>query len=147
MLHFICAVILALGFSKTEFFKTLESGNQSSITAMEKKVAESTASEDQKAYYGAILMKTSEYQKTAGDKLKKFKEGKALLEGVIQNNSTNVEYRFLRLMIQENAPKILKYNTNISEDTALIKANLTKVSKEIKQAITNYESVSKNLKL
>lgn len=147
MLHFICAVIIAASFSKTEFFKTLESGNQSSITAMEKKVAESTVNDDQKAYYGAILMKTSEYQKTAGDKLKKFKEGKALLEGVIQNNSTNAEYRFLRLMIQENAPKILKYNTNISEDVSLIKTNLSKVSKEIKQAITNYESVSKNLKL
>lgn len=148
MIHYLLTLIVAVGsFSKSEFFKAMESGNQTTIVAMEKKTADASVNDDQKAYYGAIVMKTSEYQKSAGDKLKKFKEGKALLEGVIENNSSNVEYRFLRLMIQENAPKILKYNSNIKEDAAFIKNNLSKASKEIKTAITNYSEVSANLKL
>lgn len=145
--YILILAVVAGSFSKSEFFKALESGNQTTIVTLEKKIADATVNDDQKAYYGAILMKTSEYQKTAGDKLKKFKEGKALLEGVIESNSSNIEYRFLRLMIQENAPKILKYNSNIKEDVAFIKNNLSKASKEIKTAITNYSEVSSNLKL
>lgn len=139
--------ITAIGFSKAEFFKTMELGDASSIAALEKKIAGSTVNDDQKAYYGAVLMKASEYQKTPGDKLKKFKEGKILLEEVIQNSPSNVEYRFLRLMIQENAPKILKYNTNIKEDAAFIKDNLSTVSKEVKTAIIHYSETSTHLNL
>lgn len=148
MIHYLLTLIVAVGsFSKSEFFKAMETGNQTTIVAMEKKIADASVNDDQKAYYGAVVMKTSEYQKTAGDKLKKFKEGKTLLEAAIQSNSSNVEYRFLRLMIQENAPKILKYNSNIKEDVTFIKENLNKASKEVKTAITNYSGVSDNLKL
>jgi hypothetical protein len=124
----------------------MESGNQESIVTLEKKITGSTVNDDQQAYLGAILMKTSEFQKTAGDKLKKFKEGKTLLEKAIQTHPNNVEYRFLRLMIQENSPKILKYNTNLKEDVAFIKDNISKVSKEIKTVIISYSAVSENLK-
>lgn len=148
MIQYLLILAVAVSsFSKSEFFKALESGNQTTIVAMEKKIGDAAVTDDQKAYHGAIVMKTSEYEKTAGDKLKKFKEGKALLEGVIQTNSSNIEYRFLRLMIQENAPKILKYNTNIKSDVAFIKENMNKATKEIKTAITNYSAVSANLKL
>lgn len=148
MIHLLSLLaIVATTFSKAEFFKTLETGEQSSIVALEKKIAAIPVSEDQQAYYGTIMMKSAEYQKTAGDKLKKFKEGKALLEGAIQSSSNNVEYRFLRLMIQENAPKILKYTANIKEDAAFIKSNQSKASKEVKTAMVNYAGVSANLKL
>lgn len=125
----------------------MESGNQESIIALEKKIKGLAVSDDQQAYLGAIGMKTAEFQKSAGDKLKKFKDGKVLLEKAIQTHPNNVEYRFLRLMIQENAPRILKYNTNIKEDVALIKENISKVPKEIKTALTNYSGVSENLKI
>lgn len=125
----------------------MESGKQESIIALEKKMRGFSVSDDQQAYLGAIGMKTAEYQKSPGDKLKKFREGKVLLEKAIQIHPDNVEYRFLRLMIQENAPGILKYNTNIKEDVSLIKENISKASKEIKTAITNYSGVSENLKI
>lgn len=148
MIQFVSILLIAVAsFSKTDFFKTMESGDQSSIVALEKKIATSAVNDDQKAYYGAVVMKSSEYQKTAGDKLKKFKEGKALLENAIQNHPNNTEYRFLRLMIQENAPKMLKYNANIEEDIVLIKENLSKTSKEVRTAINNYSEVSKHLKI
>lgn len=148
MIHLLSLLaIIATTFSKAEFFKTLETGEQSAVIALEKKLATVTVNEDQQAYYGTIMMKSAEYQKAAGDKLKKFKEGKTLLEGVIQSNPNNVEYRFLRLMIQENAPKILKYTANIKEDAAFIKSNQGKASKEVKTAMVNYAGVSANLKL
>lgn len=149
MAHLLISIltIITVNFSKTEFFKTMESGDQESIISLEKKIAGLAVSDDQQAYLGAIGMKTAEFQKSAGDKLKKFKEGKVLLEKAIQSHPNNVEYRFLRLMIQENAPKILGYNSNIKEDVSLIKANINKVPKEIKTAITNYSGVSENLKI
>lgn len=144
--YLLIMIVAATGFSKAEFFKAMESGNQSEIVAMEKKISGSTVNGDQKAYHGAIMMKTSEYQKTPGEKLKKFKEGKILLENAIQIAPDNVEYRFLRLMIQENAPRILRYASNIQEDATFIKENRSKVSKEVKSAIDNYSAVSASLK-
>lgn len=55
--------ILSVNFSKPEFFKTLESGNSESITALEKKLSSTPSNDDQKAYYGTILMKSAEYKK------------------------------------------------------------------------------------
>ena len=137
--------VITFSFSKSEFYKVMESGDKTVIELLENKVASSSVTNDQKAYYGAILMKSSEFQKTAGDKLKKFKKGHVLLEEMITKNPKNIEYRFLRLMIQEHAPKIVKYNTKIEEDASFIKDNLNQASKEVKSAIIDYAKVSKAL--
>lgn len=147
--HFLFSILAfaSVQFSKNEFFKTMESGQQEAIFSLEKKLEGCSTSDDQQAYLGAITMKAAEFQKTAGEKLKKFKEGKNRLEKIIQLHPNNVEYRFLRLMIQENAPKILQYTTNIKEDVNKIKGNIDAVPKEIKDAIVNYARTSANLKL
>lgn len=144
---FVLTVVFVLSFSKAEFFKAMESSDAKLIVSIEQKVASSSESDEKRAYYGAILMKSADFQKTPGEKLKKFKQGKELLESVIASNPNQVEYRFLRLMVQENAPKIVKYDQNIEEDCKLIKSNLSKVSSELKNAISNYTKTSKNLKL
>ncbi|HLU86785.1 MAG TPA: hypothetical protein VKZ44_03450 [Taishania sp.] len=144
---FVLTVVFVLSFSKAEFFKAMESSDAKLIVSIEQKVASSSDSDEKRAYYGAILMKSADFQKTPGEKLKKFKQGKELLESVIASNPNQVEYRFLRLMVQENAPKIVKYDQNIEEDCKLIKSNLSKVSSELKNAISNYTKTSKNLKL
>ncbi len=148
MYHLLALLLISVvSFSKSDFYKSMESKKETEVFAMEKLVAVSEVNSDQKAYYGAILMKSAEFQKTPSDKLKKFKQGKELLENVIGSNPTNTEYRFLRLIIQENAPKLLKYNSNISEDVKLIQDNYPKLSKEIKTAIVNYSKTSSNLSL
>ena len=70
-----------------------------------------------------------------------------MLEAVISANPKNVEYRFLRLIVQENAPKVLKYNTKIKEDAKIIKAGYQKVTSSVKQAIVSYAKKSVNLNL
>ena len=62
---------------------------------------------------GALLMKKASLVRKPGDKLKVFKEGSKLLEAEIAKLPKRIEYRFLRLIIQENCPKFLNYSNNI----------------------------------
>lgn len=140
-------VILLATFSKSEFYTTLQKGSQSEINSLQQKIASQKKSTDQQAYLGAVKMKCADFEKTAGDKLKLFKEGKALLEASIAAEPTNAEYRFLRLIIQEHAPKVLKYNQNIHEDAKIIKEGAGKLAPDVKSAAVNYSKTSANLQL
>jgi hypothetical protein len=92
-------------------------------------------------------MKKSGFEKTPKEKLELFKQGKTLLEKEISSNAKNTEYRFLRLIIQENAPAILKYQSNIVEDAKWIKANYSSLATDVKNSIVSYAKTSKNLDL
>lgn len=144
---FIILSIAVSTFSKTDFFTVLSEGTLIEIQALEKKIATSKQDVTQQAYLGTIQMKLSEFGKTPGDKLKQFKAGKALLETSIQAQPNNAELRFLRIIIQENAPKMLKYNNEISEDAAFIKKNYNHLPKEVKTAVSNYSKKSTHLKI
>lgn len=147
MIQYLLAIVIATSFSKGEFFKVIDSKDKLTISGLEKKLKELPQSDDQKAYLGTTMMKAAEFEKNLGEKLSKFKAGKSLLEEAINHSSTNVEYRFLRLIIQEHAPKILKYDTQLSADAEFIKLHLDKAPTEVKAAIKSYASVSANLKL
>ena len=141
------AIISVVGFSKTEFFKVISSNDAAGVTKMIDKIQKANESTDQMAYLGTLKMKKAEYLKTPKDKLAVFKEGKGLLEMAITKNNKNAEYRFLRLIIQENAPKVLKYNTNIKEDAKFISSGYLSFSTEVKTAVLNYSKTSASLKL
>lgn len=148
MTHFLLSIVLAVStFSKTDFFSTLEKGSQSELANLQKKLGALKVSNDQQAYLGTAKMKSAEFEKTAGDKLKVFKEGKSMLEKSIAAEPNNAEYRLLRLIIQENAPKVLKYNQEIKTDAAFIKSNLAKLPKDVKSAAVDYSKTSTNLQL
>lgn len=57
-------------------------------------------------------------------KLKYFNSGKADLEKVIKKEPKNIEFRYLRLLIQLNAPFFLNYNTEIDNDINLLTTEL-----------------------
>jgi|TARA_R110000737_G_scaffold75080_1_gene104510 hypothetical protein len=143
---FIALVSFAVSFSKADFYSVMSGDNENSISNYISKL-ENAASNEQKAYKGALLMKKASFQKTPKEKLVLFKEGRLLLENEISKDSKNTEYRFLRLIIQENAPKILKYNTNISEDAALVKKYYPSLNGDVKKAVESYSKSSTNLKL
>jgi hypothetical protein len=103
-------------------------------------------SSEVKAFKGALQMKAAQFQKTAKDKMALFNSGKKVLESEIKSNDGNVEYRFLRLLIQENAPKQLKYNGNIDEDVAAIIAGYSKLKESTKTAVESYAKKSASLK-
>ncbi|HRN48706.1 MAG TPA: hypothetical protein PKW69_11790, partial [Niabella sp.] len=62
------------------------------------------------------------------------------------NAPSNTEFRFLRLMVQEHAPKNLGYNKNIMQDAQLIKTNYKSLSAAMQTQISDYSKNSKALK-
>src|SRR5690554_439344 len=68
------------------------------------------------AYKGAAMALVAKHAKTIKEKKEGFVEGVTLVEFSIQENPNNIELRFIRLGIQENTPKILKYKDNIEAD-------------------------------
>ena len=133
-LAFTCWVLPA----KPDVYDALKSGSAKKID----KALESLGTEDAdaatNAYRGALLMKKADLEKGPKNKLDTFKEGKELLENAIEQDASNVEYRFLRLLIQENAPKILNYNDKMEEDKSIIIENYEQLDAGLKEHIQNY---------
>ena len=80
------------------------------------------------AYKGAALTLMAKHAKKIKDKKKYFKEGATLLEKVITSHPYDIELRFIRLSIQQNSPKILKYKGNITKDKSYIFGKLERLS-------------------
>ncbi len=95
-----------------------------------------------KAYKGTLLMKRAELLSSPGKKLSSFKEGHELLEEAIAEDPENAELRFLRLSIQENAPKILTYYGNIEEDKVMILAQYHNFNKELQAFVKDFAKTS-----
>ena len=94
------------------------------------------------AYKGASIALKSKF--TTGLKQKKegFIKGVTILEAVIKDNPNNVEARLIRLSIQENTPKLLKYKGNIDADKKQIVLLFNKQSTDLKEYIRKYVSQS-----
>lgn len=79
------------------------------------------------AYRGAALVIHAKFAKGIEGKKKYAKEGITTLESAVQKDPQNVEIRTLRLSIQEQAPKVLKYKNNIEEDRSFVKKALAEL--------------------
>lgn len=152
MLKFVTFCYLLLSFSsfasidRKSFYAALSSDDAVTISAAKKQLNAVAESADKRAMLGALTMKESQFEKTPKQKLEKFNQGKTALEAEIKKQSNNTEYRFLRLLIQENAPKMLKYNSNITADANLIVANFPNTSSTLRTTIMEYAKTSKSLK-
>jgi len=124
------------------FYKALYSESLEKIETTLEAIEKEKIDSDVNAYRGGLLMKKSGFMKTAAKKIEVFKAGHKLLEKAIKENPRNVEYRFIRLTIQEKAPKILKYNKQIEEDKALIIKGYQKMSKAMRAYVLDYAQQS-----
>jgi hypothetical protein len=131
---------------KPAFYKILASGNTAAIDAQLNIVQQSTTTE-KNAFEGTLLMKKAQLVSKPKEKLRLFKSGRMQLESSISTNKENTEYRFLRLIIQEHAPKIVKYRKDLDEDSKLIRTNFKTLSLELQQIITDYSKKSSILKI
>jgi hypothetical protein len=138
--------LLFTDFSKAEYFKIISGEDVVVINKMIEKIEQSDESLDKMAYLGALKMRKSVFLKSPKEKLILFKNGKHILETAIVKNTENLEYRFLRLLLQENAPAFLKYNMNIREDANMLLLNSEKLPNEVKKAFLNYTKISPSLK-
>jgi len=124
-------------FVKSAFYEVMSTGDVAATDA-EIIVVQNSTSANKEGYEGALLMKKAGLMNGPAKKLKFFKEGRIQLETAIMADNDNTEYHFLRLAIEEHAPKIVKYHADIERDKAIIIKNYKNLSPSVQKAILDY---------
>lgn len=95
------------------------------------------------AYKGGLSTILAKHSRGIGDKKRFFKEGVALLELAVEKDNDNIEIRCIRLGVQENSPKFLKYKDAIEADKQFILDNFSsETSPEIQAFVRGYVQLS-----
>ena len=128
-------------FSRPAFYITMANGNLDAIN-IQLTILRSASVTEKGAFEGALMMKKAGLISSPKNKLSLFKSGRNKLEGMLSKDSTNAEFRFLRLMIQENAPRILEYKSELAKDGQYIRIMFKGLSSEVQQAIIEYSKKS-----
>lgn len=134
------------GFDKFAFYSALATNDLETINTQLSIVRTSSVSEKE-AYEGTLLMKKAGLVTKAKEKLTLFKAGRLKLEASIKKNNGNPEFNFLRLIIQEHAPKIVDYRNNLENDASVVRSNYKTLPQVVQQAINDYNKKSRILKL
>jgi len=96
------------------------------------------------AYKGAVLTLKAKFAEKRKDKKIFFKEGATLIENAVDNEGSNIEIRYIRMSVQENAPKILGYHKDLENDKDFILKNFDTSKSAVKQVITDFVLRSDN---
>ncbi len=146
----LCACSLAIAgtalpkIDKAAYYHAIASGSREEVNN-ELETLQTNTGNEKEAYEGALLMKKAGLVALPKDKLKYFKAGRIKLETAIQAEPANAEYRFLRLIIEEHAPKIVKYKADIPADAQAIKKAYKGLPPVVQQAVQDYSKSSKAL--
>ncbi len=132
-------------FDKSAFYNAMASDNMEAVNS-QLAIIKAASIDEKEAYEGALLMKKAGLVTKAQEKISLFKAGRIKLEAAIKKDKENAEFSFLRLIIQEHAPKIVDYNNNIKTDIAAIRSNYKTLPSVVQLAISDYSKKSKNLK-
>lgn len=131
-------------FDRSVFYAAIKSDKVEDINH-ELEILKSAPGSEKEAFEGTLLMKKAGLVKIPAEKLKLFKAGRIKLETALAKDSTVTEYRFLRLIIQEHAPKIVKYRKELMVDKLYIQKTFKTLSPVVQQAIRDYSKGSKVL--
>jgi len=132
------------GFDKGTFYSVMATGSIGDIDA-ELVVLNTGQIKEKEGYEGALLMKKSGLLSKPKDKLTIFKSGYRKLESSLATDSSNGEYHFLRLTIQEHAPRIVKYYKDQDSDRQHVVRSFKNLSPVVQKAILDYSKHSKVL--
>ena len=139
------AITKKAAFDKSAFYSAMAANDLESVNSQLALVRLASINEKD-AYEGALLMKKAGLVKKAKEKLSLFKAGRLKLEASIKKDNGNTEFNFLRLIIQEHAPKAVNYRNNLDNDVAAIRSNFRSLPPAVQQAISDYSKKSKVLK-
>jgi hypothetical protein len=132
-------------FDKEAYYTVMAAGNLDKINA-ELTILQSTSIPEKEAFQGALLMRKAGLLSVPAEKLKCFKSGRIKLESSLLKDSANGEYRFLRLTIQEHAPKIVRYNLDLEKDSRYLRQIFKTLAPVVQQAIIDYSKNSRILR-
>jgi hypothetical protein len=131
-------------FNKSDYYAALASQKLDNIDN-ELAIVQAISIVEKDGYEGTLLMTKAGLVKSISEKISLFKSGRQKLEACIKANDQNVELRFQRLMIQENAPSILNYKGDIEKDKTIIINAYKTLPQDIQQCILGYSKKSKVL--
>jgi hypothetical protein len=140
----LCVQLGSQSFDKAGFYSAMASGSLEEID-QELTIVKVATVREREAYEGALLMRKAGLLSRAKEKLTTFRSGAIKLETSMAKDSGNIEYHFLRLMIQEQAPKVVHYNKNQEQDSQLIIRSFPTASPVLRKAILEYCPHSKLL--
>lgn len=150
MLLLLCSVYFAGAqihseqFDRSRFYAAFATEDTNTIN-QQLNIINNAAPEGKTAFEGALRMKKAGLLKGSSAKLKEFKTGREKLEDMITGQPQNAEFRFLRLMIQEKAPKILGYNKELKADHTHLIEHFSTMPQATQKAVINYSKASKVL--
>jgi hypothetical protein len=150
LLSIVCITVLTgwqgdQHFDRSAYYSAIASKELEKLNSQLEVLKEASV-KDKEGFEGALLMKKAGLISGPKKKLDMFKSGHDKLESVLSKDTSNTELRFLRLIIQENAPRILKYRKEIAKDSQNIRKNYKNLPPAVQQAIVNYSKTSKVLK-
>ncbi|MBL7933626.1 MAG: hypothetical protein JNL60_17115 [Bacteroidia bacterium] len=132
-------------FSKEDFYIAMSSDDLLKVNEQITKIQSNSSISNRQAYLGAAQMKKAGLSGQASEKLNLFKIGHQTLEQAIKKDTLNPELRFMRLIVQENSPKILNYHNNLNQDAAYLCRNYKMLDVVTRRAVLNYCQTSKIL--
>lgn len=132
------------GFDKSAFYSAMASNDLETVNT-QLGIVKAASINEKEAYEGALLMKKAGMVNKVKEKLSLFKAGRSKLESSIKKGG-NAEFNFLRLIIQEHAPKALDYRKDIEIDVSAIRSNFKSLAPAVQQAINDYSKKSRVLK-
>ena len=131
-------------FDKSGYYRVMASGDLAAIDSA-LVVLTRTMPREKEAYEGALLMKKAGLLHRPKEKLTVFRSGAVKLEAALAKDSSNGEYHFLRLIIQEHAPAVVHYHNDEEKDSQLIYRIFKTLSPVVQKAILDYCPHSKRL--
>lgn len=126
------------------FFDTFGEGNFEEVNKALNKFSQN-GDANSEVYVAALKMKKAGMLTNPAKKLSLFKEGKKILHARIDEKPDNLEWRFIRLVLQIKAPSILGYDDNLESDRDFIYENYNAADKNLKKHINEFAEISKYL--
>jgi hypothetical protein len=90
-------------------------------------------------YIGMAFMLKAKYAWLPNDKWEYFNKGKKFLESAISKDPNNIELKFMRFCIQNNAPGFLLYKKNLETDKSyILKSFPANLDDDLRYRISSY---------
>lgn len=122
---------------KANFYAVMASGRLREINE-ELTLLASSSIKEKEAYEGALLMRKAGLPIPPHEKLASFKTGYRKLESALAKDSSNGEYHFLRLTIQEHVPKFVHYDKDRVTDSQDVYRAFRNFPPGVQKAILDY---------
>ena len=136
--------VLQQVFDKSGYYRVMATGDLAAIDS-ELTVLTRALPKEKEAYEGALQMKRAGLLHKPKEKLTVFRSGAMKLEAALAKDSSNGEYHFLRLIIQEHAPAVVHYHKDEEKDSQFIYRIFKTLSPVVQKAILDYSQHSNRL--